>query len=96
MSKINASEKACVTHRMLNPVKNGERETELGQAGSAKRSFPAEYFSISGREHSGPFPDPCAPSSPAVFLSGCIVHQRKKHFRATPRSIVNRKQTKGT
>ena len=97
MSKINASEKACVTHRMFNPVKNEERERlSWGQAGSAKRSFPAEYFPISGREHSGPFPDPCTASSPAVFLSGCTVHQRKKHFRATPRSIVNRKHTKGT
>lgn len=83
MSKRNASEKACVTHSMLSPVKNEERERmSWGQAGSA------EYFSISGRERSGPFPDPYAPSSPAAVLSVCTVHQRMKHFRATPRSVV--------
>lgn len=69
-------------------MKRERERLSQGQAGSAKRSFPAEYFSISGREHSGPFPDPCAPSSPAVFLSVCTVHQRKKHFTATPRPIV--------
>ena len=53
-----------------------------GQAGSA------ESLSISGRERSGPFPDSCAPSSPAAVLSGCTVHQRMKHFRATPRPTV--------
>ena len=30
MSKINASQKACVTHSMLSPVKNGENELGTG------------------------------------------------------------------
>lgn len=44
MSKINASEKACVTHRMLNPVKNEERETELGTGWFSQEIFSSRVF----------------------------------------------------
>ena len=55
MNKINASEKACATHRILYPVKKERRETELGHIGSAKRPFPSTKFSIPGRAPRAPF-----------------------------------------
>ena len=46
MSRINASEKACVTHRMLNPVKNEEREreTEPGTGWFSQEIFSSLVF----------------------------------------------------
>lgn len=88
--KRNASEKACVTHSMLSPVKNEERERmRLGTGCSAA------YFSIL-KERQGPSLIPYAPLPQLQSYQCAHSTSENEVLQSHPQVRCYRRHTKGT